>query len=106
MGRGLDPILKDEVPIMRKFVLLSAAIVGLIAVPSAFAHGKSASHHGRIHASARHAGHYANRSNRNSKIVDSVAATDQANQSHSVRSAGRHPDEEELAVDELASKAN
>ena len=87
---------------MRKLVL-AAAIASLIAVPSAFAHGKSTGHHVRAHANARHAGH-ANRSNRSSKIADGVAVTDQANQPR--LSSSRHPDEEELAVDELASKAN
>jgi hypothetical protein len=87
---------------MRKLVL-AAAITSLIAIPSAFAHGKSTGHHGRAHANARHASY---RANRHSKAVDGVVSTDQANQSRSARSSSRHPDEEEVEVDELASKAN
>jgi hypothetical protein len=86
---------------MRKLVL-AAAIASLIAVPSAFAHGKSTGH-GRMHSSTSHASH---RTHRHGKAIDGMASTNQANGSKSARGVGRHPDEEEVEVDELASKAN
>ena len=85
---------------MRKLMLLSIAVASLIAVPSAFAHGK-ASHHGRMHVHARHATH---RIHHDNISADRAAAMQQASQSE--RGAARHPDEEELGVDELAQKAN
>jgi hypothetical protein len=84
---------------MRNLVLLSAAIASLIAVPSAFAHGKSTGH-SRLHASTRHATHR----HHDSTATDRTAAVDQTN--HSERRSARQPDEEEVAIDELASKAN
>lgn len=84
---------------MHKLVL-SLAIASLIAVPSAFAHGNT-SGHARMHASVRHTMHH--RGHRASQAADRTAALSQSSQSSS--SVGRHPDEEELAVDELASQA-
>ncbi len=87
---------------MRKLVL-SVAIASLIVVPSAFAH-RSTSGHGRMHASSHHASH---KSDQDGRVADRVAASEQASRAQSVRHLGRHADEEELAVDELAStKAN
>jgi hypothetical protein len=80
---------------MLKLVLLPVVIAGLIAVPCAFAHGKT-SNQQRTHASTRHASH----GHQGSKAADRTA---QANQPES-RSA-RQPDEEELEVDEVASQA-
>jgi len=86
---------------MRKLVL-TAAIASLIAIPSAFAHGKSTGH-GRMHSSSSHVSH---KTHRHGNAVDGVASTNQASSSKSARGLGRHPDEEEVEVDELASKAN
>ena len=86
---------------MRKSVLLLVASVSLLVIPAAFAHGKSTSH-ARTHSSIDHAG---TTNHRDRKAANRFAAEDEASQSQSTHRMERHPDEEELAVDELASKA-
>jgi Ni/Co efflux regulator RcnB len=103
MGCGINSIPeKMRRPIMR-LLLLTIAATSLIAVPSAFAHGKTP-HHARAHAHSRHALHASNRSHQGNRATDRTDATDLASKSE--RNYSRHPDEEELEVDELAQKAN
>ena len=78
---------------MRKF-FLSAVIVGLIAPPVAFAHGHSGGH------TAIHSRHEMHRHTGRSSSHD-MQARDAAGAGRN----SRYVDEEELAVDELASKA-
>jgi hypothetical protein len=86
---------------MRKLMLLFVASVSLIAMPAVIAHGKSTSH-ARMHASITHVG---TTNHRGRRAVNRLAAEDDASQSQSTHRTERHPDEEELAVDESASKA-
>jgi hypothetical protein len=86
---------------MSKLVLLVLASVSLIVIPAAVAHGKSTGHT-RTHASTSHS---ANPGHRGRKASHRFAMQGEAGQSQSAQRTDRHPDEEELAVDESASKA-
>lgn len=86
---------------MSKLVLLLLASVSLIAIPAAVAHGKSTSH-SRTHASTSHG---ATPGHRGRKASHRFAMQDEASPSQSTRKTERQADEEELAVDESASKA-
>jgi hypothetical protein len=86
---------------MSKLVLLVLASVSLIVIPAAVAHGKSTGHT-RTHASTSHS---ANPGHRGRKVSDRFVAQGEAVQPQPTRKYERQPDEEELAVDESASKA-
>ena len=85
-----------------RILVLSAAIACVIVVPSVFARGNAADH-GHAHAGARHSMH---RHGRDNGPAERAVAAEQSSPTRSGRDAVRHPDEEELAVEEKTQKAN